>query len=393
MLTGVYPSDNHVFQLQGSLNPKDLGKTLPHVLQEGGYTTGAFLSNPYAYYFSKSLRSEFDLIPEPDFQSGSLQRLWEATTPLHQDSGIGSRIDEYFDLEIAWNNISRMPDNASMRFRPEASFEAAKRVIAQLPDGYFLWIHVITPHNPYLPDAADRGRFLPESERNTYEEESGNRWKPHYPPDQQALVNQRRLRYDEFIATADRAFGAFMTEMEASRKLQNTTVIVSADHGESFEGGVYQHSSAYLTRPVIHIPLIVRTPGQQDRRTVSVTADQTALAPTILELAGVAKPEWMRGASLVPWLNREDQGDGQGSAFTQYFERNSIFKPLHHGTVGVIDGQYQYVYYLDSQKGALRPLNEAQIWNIDHSAEDPARAQALRATLHSRFPDMVPEGK
>ena len=100
-------------------------------------------------------------------------------------------------------------------------------------------------------------------------------------------MNQRRLRYDEFIATADRAFGLFMTDLENSRKLQNTTVMFSADHGESFEGGVYQHSSPYQTRPVIHIPLIIRTPGQQDSRTVSVTADQTSLAPTILELAGV----------------------------------------------------------------------------------------------------------
>jgi arylsulfatase A-like enzyme len=177
--------------------------------------------------------------------------------------------------------------------------------------------------------------------------------------------------------------------LESSGKLQNTTVIVSADHGESFDGGVYQHSSPYLTRPVIHIPLIVRTPGQQNGRTISVTADQTSLAPTILELAGVSKPDWMRGPSLTPWLNRNGQGTGEGLAFTQYFERNSVFKPVHHGSIGVIDGQYQYVYYLDTQKGELRPLSEAQIWNLDRSAENPARAQALRGALHTRFPELI----
>ena len=77
-------------------------------------------------------------------------------------------------------------------------------------------------------------------------------------------------------------------------------------------------------------------------------------------------------------------------AFTQYFERNSVFKPLRHGSVGVIDGQYEYVFYLDSQKGELRPLNEAQIWNLDRSAEFPEQAASLRAALHSRFPDLVP---
>jgi hypothetical protein len=35
-----------------------------------------------------------------------MQDLWAATTPLHQNSGVGSRIDEYFDLEQAWNAIA-----------------------------------------------------------------------------------------------------------------------------------------------------------------------------------------------------------------------------------------------------------------------------------------------
>jgi arylsulfatase A-like enzyme len=389
MLMGVYPSDSRVYQLQGRVQTGDIPHSLPQVMRTGGYATAAFLSNPYAYYFSKSLRNEFEALPEPVFQQGGLQRLWEATRPLHQDSGIGSRIDEYFDLEHTWNLFNGMPDNSSMRFRAAASFNQAKELLAKLPDGYFLWIHIMTPHNPYLPDAADRGRFLPNSEYNTYEEEFGNRWKPHYSPDQQSLVNQRRLRYDEFIATADRAFGAFMSDMESSGKLQNTTIIVSADHGESFEGGVYQHSSPYLTRPVIHIPLIVRTPGQQDSHTVAVIADQTSLAPTILEIAGVPIPTWMRGPSLVPWLNRDAQGNGEGLAFTQYFEQNSVFKPLHHGSIGVIDGQYQYVYYLDTHKGELRPLNEARIWNLDRSAEHPERAAELRSALKTRFPDLI----
>jgi len=77
-------------------------------------------------------------------------------------------------------------------------------------------------------------------------------------------------------------------------------------------------------------------------------------------------------------------------AFCQGLERNSVFKPLRHGSVGLIDGQYQYVYYLDTNKGELRPLNEAQIWNPDRTAENPARAEALRAALHARFPEMVP---
>jgi arylsulfatase A-like enzyme len=391
MLTGTYPSESHVYHLPSRVRAENAEKTLPHAMRAGGYATGAFLSNPYAYNSVDNLDNEYDFLPEPTFQQGGLHHLWNAARPLHQDSGIGSRVDEYLDLETLWNSLGVVPHSHSMRFRAVASFEQAREILAKSPAGFSLWVHVMAPHYPYLPDAADRGRFLPYDEQRTFEEETGTRWRPHYEPDQQGQVNRRRLLYDEFIMSADRAFGAFMSELENGGKLRDTTVMVSADHGESFEGGVYQHQSAYQTRPVIHVPLIIRTPGQQESRRVAFTADQTALAPTILELAGQPKPEWMRGESLVKWLNRDGQGEGEGLAFTQFLERNSTFKPLRHGTVGVIDGrsQHQYVLDLETQKGSLRPLKEAHIWNLDRTAENPALAEALREAIYSRFPDLM----
>ncbi len=390
MLTGGCPSESHVYGLSGQVPPENAEKSLPHAMRAGGYATGAFLTNPWAYYLSKSLRNGFEVMPEPIFHPGGMQNLWDATRPLHQDSRIGSRIDEYFELEGVWNMLSRNPESLAFRFRPAASFEHARQILAQMPDGFFLWVHVLPPHHPYLPDPPDQNRFIPQAELLSYKEEPWSKWKPSYEPDQQSQVDRRRLGYDEYVMSTDRAFGAFMSDVENDGRLRNTTVIVSADHGESFEGGIYQHETAYLTRPVIHIPLIVRTPGQQDGRTVAYTADQTALAPTILELAGQKKPDWMRGQSLAGWLNRNGQGDGEGQAFCQYLERNSAFRPLRHGTVGVIDGRskYQYVLDLDTQKGWLRPLQEAHIWDLDRTAENPALATALRAAIYSRFPEL-----
>jgi arylsulfatase A-like enzyme len=389
MLTGIYPSDHHVHQLQGHVRPGDLEKTLPHLMRAGGYATGAFLANPFAYYLASNPGDGFDVLPEPIFQKGGLQQLWDVTRPIHQNSGIGSRVAEYADLEGIWNSLAGIPGNLSMRLRPDTIFEHARRMLAQMPDGFFLWVHVITPHHPYLPDPADRGRFLSYAEQRTFENDSDLQWVPHYEPDQQSQVDRRRLLYDEFIISADRAFGSFMENLENDGKLRNTTVIVSADHGESFEGGVFRHSSPYLTRPVIHVPLVVRRPGQQDGRRVAYTADQTALAPTILELAGHKKPDWMRGRSVANWLNHDDQGEGQ--AFSQYLEKNRVFEPLRHGTVGIIDGRskYQYVLDLDTQQGSLRPLNEAHIWNLDRTAENPELAKMLRAAIYSRFPDLM----
>jgi hypothetical protein len=73
--------------------------------------------------------------------------------------------------------------------------------------------------------------------------------------------------------------------------------------------------------------LIVHAPGQLTGKRVQVTADETSLPPTILDLAGLYKPEWMHGESLVEWLNGEGQGAHEGHAFTLFLEKNSTFQP------------------------------------------------------------------
>src|SRR5260370_42583110 len=108
-------------------------------MRAAGYATGAFMSNPYAYCFAKGLENEYDFLPEPAFQTGGLQHLWDATTPLHQDTRYGSRIDEYWDMELAWNSLVRMPTDQILRFRSAARFAHAREMLATPPQGFFLW--------------------------------------------------------------------------------------------------------------------------------------------------------------------------------------------------------------------------------------------------------------
>jgi arylsulfatase A-like enzyme len=391
MLTGMYPSQTHVYHLQARLEEPQ--KTLPQLAREGGYTTASFFSNPYAYYLAKSVDSKYDLFGAPVFERGGMQHLWTLTKPLHQDSGFGNRLEEYMDLASLWNNLEGRAQNSPLEFRAAETFEQGQSLISKLPDGFFLWIHVLTPHGPYLPDSMDRGRFLSADIKQIFEGRGKPDWKPIYSPNQQKKVDEWHLRYDEFILTADRAFGEFMSDFEKSSKFANTTVIVSADHGESFSGGIFEHGSAYLTRPIVHIPLMIHTAGEETSHRVSVVADQTALAPTILELGGLPRPDWMHGQSLAGWLDHQDSDIAQGLAFTQYFEKNSIFKPLHHGMVGVIDGQYQYVLELDTSRAWLRPIKEAENWNLDRTADNPTKAAELRAAIYAKFPELGRQAK
>jgi arylsulfatase A-like enzyme len=396
ILTGCYPSEHHVYNLEGRIRPGELNKALPHLMRAAGKATGASISSPYVHFLNQDLAAGYDVLPDMAFHTDDVRAIWNATEFLHRRQPYGSRITEFIDLLDLWDAVPLYVEEhapsfytkTKSGFPPSASFAQAREVIDRLPDGFFAWIHVMAPHGPYLPDAKHFGQFLPTGEmRGEVAQNEFLKTTP-YPIASQPLIDKARLRYDEFIADADDAFGRFIAELDGSGRFRDTTVIVSADHGESFEGRVYGHAHSRLTLRQIHIPLIIRTPGQGSGRRVNVTADQTSLAPTILDAAGVARPEWMRGESLMPWLTQDGAGEGQGWAFTQYLATNSVFRTATKGTVGVINGGNQYVIDLSSGNEILRPLAEAHSWNADHAAENPELARALRQAIYSRFPDL-----
>jgi hypothetical protein len=93
----------------------------------------------------------------------------------------------------------------------------------------------------------------------------------------------------------------------------------------------------------------------------------------------------MDGQSLMQ-LIRGDNIPASSLAFTEYFEGNSAFKPIRHGSVGVLDGQYQYVFDLDQGRGALYDLNASSPQSDDLSGKFPQMAALLHAEIAKRFP-------
>src|SRR5215470_3474330 len=79
MLTGGYLSETRVYQLQGRINTEQTKATVAQLMGDAGYATGAFLTNPFAHYVSSGPDGGFDIAPEPVFQSGGLQRMWNLT--------------------------------------------------------------------------------------------------------------------------------------------------------------------------------------------------------------------------------------------------------------------------------------------------------------------------
>ena len=98
-------------------------------------------------------------------------------------------------------------------------------------------------------------------------------------------------RYDGGLAYLDQQLGALFDALAARGRLDDTLVVVTADHGEVFDEHPEQWFAhdPHLYDENLHVPLFVRLPGaEQAGRRVPALVSGVDVAPTLLELAGLA---------------------------------------------------------------------------------------------------------
>jgi arylsulfatase A-like enzyme len=173
----------------------------------------------------------------------------------------------------------------------------------------------------------------------------------------QPEVETLRARYNEFVRYCDKQFEDFITQLTKRGKLKNTVIILSSDHGESFEHGYLTHGNEHLYEQVTNIPLIIKEPDQSEGRIINDIAEQIDIPATILELAHIPVPSWMEGRSLVPLMRGKRLLSRP--AFSMNFEKNpSRGHQITKGTIAVWEGDYKLIHYLQEKKSLLFNLKK-----------------------------------
>ena len=108
-------------------------------------------------------------------------------------------------------------------------------------------------------------------------------------------------RYKNSVLHADRVVGDMIESLRAHGELENTILVVTADHGEEFwENGFWGHTSN-STKEQAGVPFVMSGPGIEPGIETRATS-HIDLLPTLLELIG-ADPEnradWSLGLNLV----------------------------------------------------------------------------------------------
>jgi arylsulfatase A-like enzyme len=268
MLTGMDSFGTQVVALRhrGPLRPEV--KTLPEILRENGYTTTCvgFGGNPASRGFDTYL--------------------------------------EYPGWGADESGRSPKAQNLNKAAIPELDRLAAQDA------PFFLFLRPMDPHSPYLPPAPYERIFYHggECDPNNHSMDPVMSfkpfcdyfaaWMPRGISDKDYVIAQ----YDGAVAYMDACIRTLFTALEAKGILDDTIVVINADHGETLydHDCWFDHHGIYDT--VLHVPLIIRYPAKvPEGNRVSGFNQHKDLVPTLLDLAEIEVPGYaFDGRSLMP---------------------------------------------------------------------------------------------
>lgn len=220
-----------------------------------------------------------------------------------------------FDVEVAGNGRN-----------PVQIAQQAKKFIADCGDKpYFLLVGFTDPHRAAKGFANDM-KFPAEVPVVKFDAKAVP--VPYHLPDN-ADVRAELAEYYQSIARLDHGIGMMMKVLEEAKQLDNTLVIFLSDNGIPFPG-----AKTTLYDSGIHLPLIVRKPGQKAGVTCGAMASWTDITPTVLDWCGV-KPEPvgkkeapLPGRSLLSVVEQE-KADGWDAVFASHqFHEVTMYYPM-----------------------------------------------------------------
>ena len=304
--------------------------TLATRLRDSGYATAAFsAANPYIsprFGYDQGFEVFRDFL---DFEAPSTQeatdtassprdsirtKLNRAARSCGRALGLSRIYDElYFQYRMKILPPIGNVDNLRKFPAAHCLVEQARSWLASIGDRpFFLWLHMMDPHSPYYPsnDAFLEltGRDInPGSARylNEYWNRSDLR-----PVDFIGKRDEVMSLYDAGVRSVDRQIARLVDSLKETGSWDDCVFALTADHGEEFlEHGARYHAPLGMNEEIIHVPLLMRVPGERGAQVPSCPMSHLHLAPTLLDIVGESAPPSFRGRSLWPNLQMGNAWD------------------------------------------------------------------------------------
>lgn len=274
MFTGLYPSKHGAHDQHKFLSPEHI--TMAEWLHARGYDTLAFCDNAYVGS-STGLDRGFDRFNK-DFNN----------TPDYL-----REINRKLNIGLA----SLLGQRDSGARHANKQVQSALRHLQPSEKPFFMFIHYSEPHAPYRLPRKFR-RFMPDGiSFRSAQQVNQDPWKYLIDPDSMDEEDFKALIaiYDAEIAYADERIAQVLGWFEERNILDETMVIITADHGENIGDHKMMAHKYCLYDTLLHVPLLIQFPTgsvKPDRLTHQVqTLD---IFPTIMSMLGEASSETYR---------------------------------------------------------------------------------------------------
>ncbi len=156
-------------------------------------------------------------------------------------------------------------------------------------------------------------------------------------------MNNKRMEYDEYLLYVDEEFGRIVDFMEQNGLLENTWLVLTSDHGEMFERGIFGHTTPAMSKPLLHVPLMIFEPGRTERLDVRSISNSVDLLPTLAQVSGQSIPDWCEGEVLPPFGS--EAALQPRSSFSMDVRGNAKRGTLKKGSVVLLQEPYKFAYY------------------------------------------------
>ncbi len=381
-ISGQHPITHGVNQLDSYFLQDDQEKNLGQTLKDYGYQTVAIVANGFAHPLDMQISASFSAVTERPIPSDVRGPIVHELLPWLSNFRIHAWVNDLLEPILSpFQAIRESLDHENSLWPPELVFDRAYPFLTNPKPPKFIWAHINPPHAPYLPAAPFKHQFGTfkafETEKDF--EGYGNR----YSLKQQTEVDRQRLRYDEFILDTDTRVGGFLEKLKAMGRFDDSIIIITSDHGESFTKGRLRHSGLHLHQPLIHIPLLVHLPHQKEGKRIPFYAGQVDLLPTVLDILDLPIPNWAEGESLKAAML-----EGKPTSlpkFSMYLEPDSRFVSPSRGTIAVMQDGWKLVCYLASGKDELYHLASDPSETADLASSNPAQVKKMRDLINTRF--------
>ena len=312
MFSGEYPSTHGAIQAADALS--DVFPTLAELLRREGYQTTGFCNNPLVGVLENGLRRGFEAfynyggaIPSPPAtEQGKASRLltrlqgWyrkllnQIAQPIQQAVAASPTI---FGTILNPSLVSLWTRHANFKGDTRNSIRDTTRFVSDFDHSdkpQLVFLNLMETHLPYTPPERFTRQFAPlvKDEKaasdfiNRYNKQALRWLLPLERPLSAIEAKTLHDMYDAEVAYQDHLLASLLAELDQPEH-EHTLVVIVSDHGEMLGEHEIMGHGLGVYQELIHVPLMIRFPGQRRGRRVDQRVSTRNLFHTVLAAAGV----------------------------------------------------------------------------------------------------------